>query len=195
LRGHENICYKGYKGTILFGEFGGYQPYMIAPADFAYLLPEGLPSKFAAPLLCAGSTVYGPLRKHIDKPGIRVTVIGIGGLGHLAIQFAAAMGAVVTALSTSPNKEQESLKLGASKFVLWKDADEVLTNTQDVILNTVSAKNDFTQQLAFLRPGGTLCVVGLPVDEMKGHTLDIVFNQKNMCGSIVAGRHDVNEMM
>eukprot|EP01024_Parvocaulis_polyphysoides_P006691 TRINITY_DN11852_c0_g1_i2.p1 TRINITY_DN11852_c0_g1~~TRINITY_DN11852_c0_g1_i2.p1 ORF type:complete len:212 (-),score=30.56 TRINITY_DN11852_c0_g1_i2:102-737(-) len=108
LSGYENVCFEGYTGTILFGNFGGMQKLMIAPAHFAYKLPEGLKSVFAAPLLCAGSTVYGPIRKLVNRPGIRVAVLGIGGLGHLAIQFASALGAVVTAVSTSPNKEQEA---------------------------------------------------------------------------------------
>eukprot|EP01025_Chloroclados_australasicus_P021765 TRINITY_DN2275_c0_g1_i1.p1 TRINITY_DN2275_c0_g1~~TRINITY_DN2275_c0_g1_i1.p1 ORF type:complete len:344 (-),score=35.04 TRINITY_DN2275_c0_g1_i1:351-1382(-) len=195
LKGEENICHEGYTGTILFGNFGGFQPYMVAPADFAYKIPEGLLSKYAAPLLCAGTTVYGPLRKHITRPGMKVAILGIGGLGHLAIQFAAAMGAVVTAVSGSPNKEQQCKEMGASQFVLWKDADEVLTNTQDLLVNTISSVNDYTQQLQYLRPGGILCIVGLPVQEIKGQVLDVVFKQKTISGSIVAGRHDVNEML
>ncbi|GAX72598.1 hypothetical protein CEUSTIGMA_g54.t1 [Chlamydomonas eustigma] len=193
--GHENLCLKGYTGLITGGGMGGWQNYMRAPAYFAFKIPDGLDSVSAAPLLCAGVTVYAPLKRLITKPGTRVSVIGIGGLGHLALQFAAALGAEVTAISTSPDKEAEARKFGATNFVVGEEGCKAISGTQDVVINTVSSKNDYEAQMALLRPDGTLCIVGLPVDKITVGVLDVVFNQKKICGSIVGGRSDMAEML
>ncbi|CAI5532938.1 unnamed protein product [Closterium sp. Naga37s-1] len=109
----KHLCAEGYTGLILNGNKGGFQPRLRAPADFAIKLPDGLDSVDAVPLMCAGITVYSPLRAHITRPGMKVGVIGVGGLGHLALQIARAMGAHVTAFSTSPSKEEEAKRMGA----------------------------------------------------------------------------------
>lgn len=194
VRGYENVCLTGYTGLITAGGHGGWQKTMRAPAKFAFKIPDGLDSISAAPLLCAGVTVYSPIRKYVNRPGVKVGVIGIGGLGHLAIQFAAAVGAEVTAISTSPSKEQEAKDFGATHFVTL-DQTEKLTNSFDLIINTVPSKNDYTVQMSFLRVDGTLCIVGLPIDDIRVGVLDVVFNQKKVVGSIVGGSADMQEML
>eukprot|EP00798_Chlamydomonas_sp_ICE-L_P004158 gene4158-14257_t len=129
---------------------------------------------------------------------MRVTVVGIGGLGHLAIPLAAAMGAVVTAVSGSPSKEAEAKSLGATNFVLSKDA-EAHYGTQEVVLNCASGGKGFDEMvkmcMALLEPDGSFCLVGLPVADIKIPVLDLVFNQKKVLGSIVGGRRDMNELL
>ncbi|KAF5828016.1 alcohol dehydrogenase GroES domain protein [Dunaliella salina] len=197
IGGDENICLKGWTGTIVGGNHGGFQTYMRQPAKFAYKIPEGLDSVAAAPLLCAGITVYSPLRRLVTHPGTKVTVVGIGGLGHLAIQFAAKMGAEVTALSTSANKEAEAKGFGAKNFVVSSDPNQMkaMAGTQEVIINTVSSANDYAAQMALLRPNGSLCIVGAPVTDVKVGVSDLVFAQKKLMGSLVGGRRDMNEML
>jgi uncharacterized zinc-type alcohol dehydrogenase-like protein len=104
LRGDENICEAGYRGLIVAGGLGGFQELVRVHADFAYRIPPGLDSAAAAPLLCAGVTVYAPLKRHLKRPGMRVGVLGVGGLGHLALQFGHRMGATVTALDVTAEK-------------------------------------------------------------------------------------------
>jgi len=144
LKGEENICNTGYSGLII-GHHGGFADKLRAPADFAYKIPDSLDSASAAPLLCAGITVYTPLRTYVKFPGIKVGVIGIGGLGHLAIKFAAAMGAEVTAFSTSPDKANEAKKFGAKHFCDWQDGESLkrISGTQDLIINTSPTEIDW----------------------------------------------------
>lgn len=113
------MCIKGNEGVILNGNYGGYANYIRLPAKMAFPIPDGLDSESVGPLLCGGITVYAPLRKYLKHPGMRVAVVGIGGLGHMAIRFAHAMGAEVVAISTSKSKEKEAInEHGADKFVI-----------------------------------------------------------------------------
>eukprot|EP00238_Polyblepharides_amylifera_P014326 CAMPEP_0196586898 /NCGR_PEP_ID=MMETSP1081-20130531/55877_1 /TAXON_ID=36882 /ORGANISM="Pyramimonas amylifera, Strain CCMP720" /LENGTH=338 /DNA_ID=CAMNT_0041908919 /DNA_START=125 /DNA_END=1141 /DNA_ORIENTATION=- len=195
VKGEENICVAGYTGLITMGGNGGFQPVMRAPAAFAFKIPDALDSVSAAPLLCAGITVYSPLKAHMNRPGMKVGVIGVGGLGHMAVKFAAAMGAEVYAISTSPDKEAECKKMGADHFVVSSEAETKLSSTLDLIINTVSAKNDYTKQLTMLANDGTLCLVGLPVEDVVIPVTGLVFFQKKVVGSIVGGRKDMIEML
>ncbi|EFJ44164.1 hypothetical protein VOLCADRAFT_118856, partial [Volvox carteri f. nagariensis] len=199
LRGEENVCVKGYKGLIVAGSHGGFQEICRASADFVYGIPEGLDSASAAPLLCAGVTVYAPLRRHIDRPGASVGVLGVGGLGHLALQFASKMGAEVTALDISPDKAAESQQLGAHAFHTWGSAiGEVgLQGHFDVLLNCASANISTTQLMSLLKNGGTLVQVGIPGGgaSMAVQVQDLVFGQKKIAGTIVGGRADMQEML
>jgi len=196
LRGEENICVKGYTGLITVGGMGGFQPVMRTTATFAYSIPKGLDRAAAAPLLCAGVTVYSPLRKHITRPGMQVAVVGIGGLGHLGLQFARAMGAIVTALDVAPEKEAEAKEFGAHSFVRLGTGAKPPVKF-DVILNCASGKLDFASLLGMLETDGTMVQVGIP----GGGALitlplqDVVFNQKKLAGSIVGGRADMQEML
>eukprot|EP00798_Chlamydomonas_sp_ICE-L_P020882 gene20882-27725_t len=198
VSGKENICAKGYTGTITMGNNGGFGKYMRAPADFAYKLPDALDSVSAAPLLCAGLTVYAPLRRLITQPGCKVAIIGIGGLGHLAIQLASKMGAVVTAVSGSPSKEAEARALGASHFLLSANA-EASFGTQEVVLNTISGAEGIDEQtklsMALLEADGAFCMVGMPNVDLKISLLDLIANQKRVVGSIVGGRSDMKQML
>ncbi|KXZ54224.1 hypothetical protein GPECTOR_5g316 [Gonium pectorale] len=199
LRGDENVCEQGYTGLIVGGRHGGFQEVCRAPADFVYTIPDGLDSASAAPLLCAGVTVYSPLRRHLTRPGMRVGVLGVGGLGHLALQFAAKMGGDVTALDISPDKEAEAKQLGAHSFRTWGSAtgEEGLQGHFDLILNCASANVPAAQLLGLLKNDGTLVQVGIPGGhaQMTVPLQDLVFGQKKVAGSIVGGRADMQEML
>jgi len=194
IEGQENLCYKGYEGTIV-GHHGGFQNRIRMPAKFAFKIPDKLESQYAGPLMCAGATVYNPLRLFIDRPNVKVGVIGIGGLGHLAVQFASKMGFEVTALSTSFNKKEEAMGFGCTNFVLLKEASEKVPNYFDLIINTSPYDMDWNMLLGLLRPNGKLCLIGIPAVDMKVPVMPIIFSQKTICGSIVAGRKFTNEML
>jgi alcohol/geraniol dehydrogenase (NADP+) len=196
LRGEENICYEGSEGLIV-GNHGGFANKLRACADFAYTIPESLDSASAAPLLCAGITVYSPLRKHITKPGMKVGVIGIGGLGHLGIKFARAMGAQVTAFSTSDSKEKEAKEFGAHYFCNWQNPEDVnkLLSSQDLILSTVSSEIDWEKCLSLLRNNGVFCLLGAPISMLNIPLTSILFGQKTITSSVVGGRSLMTEML
>ncbi len=158
LRGEENICRQGYTGLIV-GNHGGFANKLRACADFAYKIPDALDSASAAPLLCAGITVYTPLRTYIKYPGMKVGVLGIGGLGHLAIKFARAMGAEVTAFSTSANKEAEAKEFGAHNFCLWHNVEDFV-GKQDLIISTVSGEIDWDKGFSLLANNGIFWAAG-----------------------------------
>lgn len=196
LRGEENICRQGYKGLIV-GNHGGFANKLRACADFAYKIPDNLDSASAAPLLCAGITVYNPLRTYIKYPGAKVGVLGIGGLGHLAIKFAEAMGAEVTAFSTSSDKEAEAKEFGAHYFCNWQNTEQIkaASGTLDLLLCTVSSEIDWNKAFGLLANNGVLCLVGLPVSTLNIPLLPLVFGQKAIAGSVVGGRRFMKEML
>ncbi|KAI8475504.1 MAG: chaperonin 10-like protein [Monoraphidium minutum] len=197
MRGNENLCEAGYTGLIVgANNFGGFQPLMRTPADFAYKIPDGMGSAEAAPLLCAGITVYAPLRKFLRHPDMRVAVLGVGGLGHLGVQFAAAMGAEVTALARQADKSKEAKALRADEFMTTDDALAQRKNYFDIILNTASGAVDSSAVLAMLRADGVLIQCGIPGGGARIDVplQDIVFNQKAVAGSVVGGRADMQEM-
>jgi uncharacterized zinc-type alcohol dehydrogenase-like protein len=166
-------------------------------AKFAIAVPDALESENTAPLLCGGITVYSPLRNHGVRPSSRVAVIGIGGLGHLGLQFARAFGAEVTALSTSLDKEAEALKMGAHHFVNSRDTAEMkkLAGSFDLVLSTVSADQDWQALVASLRPKGTLCVVGVPPSPMALQAFPLIGGQKSVSGSPTGSPRDLHEML
>ncbi|WP_089724158.1 NAD(P)-dependent alcohol dehydrogenase [Candidatus Thiosymbion oneisti] len=196
IQGEENICHNGYTGLIL-GHHGGFADKLRAPADFAYKIPDRLDSAAAAPLLCAGITVYTPLRTYVTRPAMKVGVIGIGGLGHIAVKYAKAMGAEVTVFSTSPDKEAETKEFGAHHFQIWENADEMKKahSSQDLIINTAPAATDFETALNLLGNNGTLCIVGLPTCSVEVPVTSLVFGQKAVVGSVVGGRRFMREML
>ena len=196
LRGEENICRQGYTGLIV-GNHGGFADRVRVPADFTYKIPKALDSASAAPLLCAGITVYTPLRTHITYPGMKVGVMGIGGLGQLALKFARAMGAEVTALSSSDSKESQAKAFGAHHFQRWGAAEDMqaLTGAFDLILCTVSGETDWDTAFGLLANNGKLCFVGLPVSSLQVPLLPLIFGQKSVVGSIVGGRRFMQEML
>jgi uncharacterized zinc-type alcohol dehydrogenase-like protein len=164
---------------------------------FAFLIPEALPSDTAAPLFCGGITVYSPLRFYGVQPYMRLGVIGIGGLGHLAIQFARAFGCEVTAFSSTPGKEEEARSLGAHHFV-WTGDNAALKRTAsslDFILSTVSADIDWAGYVNVLRPNGKLCIVGVPPKPVTFPVTPLLLGRKTVCGSVIGGRATMREML
>ncbi len=161
-RGLENLC-ASLEATCVHRN-GGYADRVRANARFVMRIPDALPSEQAAPLLCGGITVYSPLRDHGINPSSRVGIVGIGGLGHIAIQFARVFGAEVTAFSTSTGKEQEARALGAHHFVHSRESKSMkeVAGSLDFILNTANADQDWNVYIQALRPTGTLCFVGVP---------------------------------
>lgn len=197
LRGDENLCSAGVPTIVGPGNFGGFQTLMRAPAPFAYHIPKGMDPAEAAPLLCAGITVYAPLRKHITRPDMKVAILGVGGLGHLAIQYAAAMGAEVTGLTLSEDEIEGALKLGADAGMTSADAFEKAQGRFDIVLNCASAKVDGGMLLSLLRANGVMIQVGIPGGGVKLQLplQELVFSQKSCTGTIVGGRADMQEML
>jgi alcohol/geraniol dehydrogenase (NADP+) len=195
MRGMENLCAES-EGTCVHRN-GGYADSVRANSRFVIPIPEALESEQAAPLLCAGITVYNPLRMHGVNPSSRVGVVGIGGLGHLAIQFARAFGAEVTAFSTSLGKEEEVKALGAHRFVNSRETKSMkeLAGTMDFILNTANADQDWGNYLQALRPTGTLCFVGVPPSPVQIQVFPLIAGLRTITGSPIGSPHQLREML
>jgi len=194
-QGDEHLCAKSQ--AICVGRNGGYADAVRVNSRFAIPVPAGLESENVAPLLCAGITVYSPLRNHGVRPSSRVGVVGIGGLGHLALQFAKAFGAEVTALSTSKDKEEEALEMGASHFVNTRDMGEMkeIAGSFDLLLSTVNADQDWQALVNSLRPKGTLCLVGVPPSPMAIQAFPLISGQRSVAGSPIGSPRDLHEML
>lgn len=192
IQGDTNICQKK-TGIYNQGHFGGFATHVIADSRFSYIIPKSLDSAHAAPLLCAGATVYSALKKHKIKEGMSIGVIGIGGLGHLAIQFAKALGAEVSAISSTKGKELETKQLGAEHFYTFDNPPN--NNTFDYLLCTVDASLDWNQILLFLRPNGILCLVSRPQQGFTFDPMNLVSTQRTICGSNNANQEMMNEML
>jgi uncharacterized zinc-type alcohol dehydrogenase-like protein len=195
LKGLENLCPES-EATCVHRN-GGYADRVRANNRFVVPIPDALDSEPAAPLLCAGITVYNPLRINGINPSSRVGVVGIGGLGHLAIQFARVFGAEVTAFSTSPAKEKEARALGAQQFVnsLESKAMKDAAGTQDFIITTVNADQDWNAYLQCLRPNGTLWFVGVPPAPVPVQAFPLISGQRIIGGSPVGSPSRLREML
>jgi len=193
--GHENYC-PSQQATCV-GHHGGFANVIRVDGRFAFSLPDALPSESAGPLMCAGVTVFNPLRRFDVKPATRVGVIGIGGLGHLAIQFAAALGCEVTAFSSSPDKEADARLFGAARFISSTDAAALkeATGSLDVILSTVHANLDWNAYMALLRPEGVLCMLGVPDQDVHMNVFKLIINRRSVCGSPNGNRTMTREML
>jgi alcohol/geraniol dehydrogenase (NADP+) len=194
-QGDEHLCAQAQPTCV--GRNGGYADSVRVHSKFAVPVPEALESENAAPLLCAGITVYAPMRNHGVRPSSRVGIVGIGGLGHLGLQFAKAFGAEVTALSTSKDKEAEALEMGADYFVNTRDTAELkkIAGSLDFVLSTVSADQDWQALLSSLRPKGTLCVVGVPPSAISLQAFPLIGGQKTVSGSNTGSPRDLHEML
>jgi uncharacterized zinc-type alcohol dehydrogenase-like protein len=194
-QGDEHLCALAQPTCV--GRNGGYADAVRVNSRFVIPVPEGLDSENAAPLLCAGITVYAPLRNHGVGPFSRVGVVGIGGLGHLGLQFAKAFGAEVTALSTSKDKEAEALGLGATSFVNTRDAAELkkVAGSFDLLLSTVNADQDWQALVNSLRPKGTLCIVGVPPSPITLQAFPLISGQRSVAGSPIGSPRDLHEML
>jgi uncharacterized zinc-type alcohol dehydrogenase-like protein len=195
MRGMENIC-PSAEGTCVH-RHGGYADRVRANARFVIPIPEALDSEHAAPLLCGGITVYNPMRSHGVNPSSRVGVVGMGGLGHIAIQFARVFGAEVTAFSTSAAKEEEVRALGAHNFVNTRESKAMkeAAGTQDFILSTINADQDWGTYIQALRPTGTLCFVGVPPSPVAIHAFPLISGLRSISGSPIGSPFRLREML
>ncbi len=177
--------------------YGGYSSQITIDENYTLKIPANLPLPNVAPLLCAGITTYSPLRHFNVRAGQRVGIVGLGGLGHMGVKFAAAMGAEVTVFSTSPAKEQDARQLGAHHFVVTKDAQnlESLASRFDFILDTVSADHDLNLYLNLLRRDGALVLVGLPENPAAVRAFSVVTNRRSLAGSSIGGIRETQLML
>ena len=194
-RGMENLC-PALEATCVHRN-GGYADRVRANHRFVIPIPDAIESEHAAPLLCGGITVYNPLRNHGVNPSSRVGIIGIGGLGHMAIQFAHAFGAEVTAFSTSADKEEEARALGAHHFVNSRESKALkeIAGTMDFILSTINADQDWGVYLQALRPTGTLCFVGVPPSAVSFQAFPLISGLRSITGSPIGSPHQLREMI
>jgi alcohol dehydrogenase (NADP+) len=176
---------------------GGYSQAIVADENYVVRIPESVPLDAAAPLLCAGITLYSPLRHWKAGPGTRVAVIGLGGLGHMGVKLAAAMGAEVTVLSQSLKKMEDGLRLGASHYYATSDPDtfKKLRNSFDLILNTVSANLDLNAYLKLLDVDGTLVELGIPEHPMEVPAFAVALMRRSLAGSNIGGIAETQEML
>ncbi len=195
LRGEENLCADG-QGTCVHRN-GGYAERVRVNARFVIPIPEAMDSERVAPLLCGGITVYNPILMHGVNPASRVGIVGIGGLGHLAIQFARAFGAEVTAFSSSPAKEADARSLGAEHFVNTRETKMFrnLAGEFDFILSTVEADQDWNAYITALRPHGTLCFVGVPPSVLGVPVFPLISGRKVITGSPGGSPRMIREML
>jgi uncharacterized zinc-type alcohol dehydrogenase-like protein len=201
--GQEQFCEKGvvftYDSQDTDGSVtkGGYSTVVTVNEKFALKIKQGLPLERIAPLLCAGITTYAPLKRYGTKKGKKVGVVGLGGLGHMAVKIAAAMGSEDTEYSTSPGKEADAKKLGAKKFVITKDPNNFapLFRTLDLIIDTVSAPHDFTPYLGSLKIGGTHVLVGASPEPNQVSAFGLISGHKSLAGSLIGGIKETQEML
>jgi len=195
LGGEENLCRK--QQATCMGQHGGLADRIRVDARFAFAIPDEMDSAVAAPLLCGGVTVYAPLRRFGVTAATRVAVIGIGGLGHMALLLLRALGCEATAFSTSPGKRDEALAMGATDFAASNDPKEIRKHFGrfDLILSTVHAKLDWTTFLQTLRPNGTLCLLGLPPGIIQIAPALLVTGQRSITGSDIGSRRTIREML
>ncbi len=204
LAGEEQYCevgmtgtYNGYEKDGKTPTYGGYSTQIVVDENYTLRVSEKLALEGVAPLLCAGITTYSPLRHVGVKKGDKVAVLGLGGLGHMAVKFAASFGAEVTMLSSSPSKKVDAQKLGAHHFALTSDPQTMqsLQNHFDVILNTVSAPHDYNTYLNLLNTNGTMIVVGAPPAPAQIPAFNLIMKRRSIMGSLIGGIRETQEML
>jgi alcohol dehydrogenase (NADP+) len=201
--GMENYCLEGniptYAGRDVDGTItqGGYSTHVVVDEDFVLRVPDAIPYEAAAPLLCAGITTYSPLAHWNAGPGKRVAVVGMGGLGHVAVKIAAAMGAEVTVLSRTLAKKDDGLAFGATDYFATEDdaTFEALADRFDLILNTVSARLDADRYLRLLRLDGTMINVGAPPEPLPVTMFTLFGNRRSFAGSTIGSIAETQEML
>ncbi len=202
--GLEQYCLEGMTGTYNGYERdgktvaqGGYSNLFVVDQDYAVTVPANLEMSGVAPLLCAGITLYSPLKNWGAGAGKKVGVIGLGGLGHMGVKFAVALGAHTTVFSHSPNKESDAKAMGAHEFVVTKDPKNLaqLSKDYDLILNTVSADMDLTPFLDLLKLDGTLVLIGLPGKPYEISTPSLLAQRRSIAGSMIGGIAQTQEML
>jgi uncharacterized zinc-type alcohol dehydrogenase-like protein len=203
LAGEEQYCLNGNTGTYASVDRdgtvtqGGYSTHVVVDEDFVLKVPDSIPYEAAAPLLCAGITTYSPLRHWNVGKGSRVAVIGLGGLGHMAVKIADAMGAEVTVLSQSLRKKEDGLRLGADHYYATSDPATFtdLTRSFDLIINTVSAVVDLDAYVKLLALNGTMVNVGAPPEALPIHVFSLFSSRASFAGSSIGGIRETQEML
>jgi uncharacterized zinc-type alcohol dehydrogenase-like protein len=198
-----DYCLKGnvptYAGVDKYGEptQGGYSTHIVVTEDFVVRIPDSIELDVAAPLLCAGITTYSPLNHWGAGPGKKIAVVGMGGLGHMAVKIAHAMGAEVTVLSQTLNKKDDGLQFGADNYYATNDPEtfEKLAGTFDLIINTVSAKIDINAYFSLLTLDGTLVNVGAPAEPLPVNVFSLIGHRRSFAGSMIGGIRETQEML
>lgn len=202
--GDQQFCQKHvsftYNSTEMDGStptYGGYSTLITVKQDYSFKIKKGLPLDRVAPLLCAGITTYSPLKRYKVKKGSKVGVVGLGGLGHMAVKIAKAMGGEVTVFSTSPNKEADAKKLGAKHFVVSKEPSNFAkwAGKLDVIIDCVSASHDLAPYLTSLKKDGTMVLVGVPPEPAQLQAFSLIGGRKRLTGSLIGGVKETQEML
>lgn len=202
--GFEQYCENGFTGTYngpAFGgenTLGGYSDHIVVDQKFVLRISHKDNLAAVAPLLCAGITTYSPLRQWNVKPGQKVGVVGLGGLGHMAVKIANAMGAHVVLFTTSPGKKEDALRLGAKEVVISRNQDEMDAhlNSFDFILNTVAAQHDLDPFMALLKRDATMTLVGAPSEPHPGlNVFGLIFKRRRLAGSLIGGIAETQEML
>ncbi|MGH3549385.1 MAG: NAD(P)-dependent alcohol dehydrogenase [Pseudonocardiaceae bacterium] len=201
--GIEQFCLKGtvftYNGVDYDGAhtYGGYSRHIVVKEAFVCRIPDGIELDVAAPLLCAGITTYSPLHRWGVEPGTSVAVVGLGGLGHMGVKIAVALGAKVTVLSQSLKKQEDGLRLGATDYYATADEENftALSGRFDVILNTVSAPLPIDAYLSMLRVGGVMVNVGAPAESLSYNAFSLLGGSKVLAGSMIGGIAETQQML
>ncbi|MEU8475548.1 NAD(P)-dependent alcohol dehydrogenase [Streptomyces hygroscopicus] len=195
LSGRQYLC-PDKDDTVLRGDRGAFATGLRA-SDWRHVhpLPDTLASEHAAPLMCAGITVFSAITRYGVRPTDRVAVVGVGGLGHLALQFLAAWGCHVTAISSTAAKADDARRFGAHEFVVADDGLQRVSGSFDFILSTVSADLPWDTYLGALRPHGTLCVVGVPHGSLGIHPLSLLLGEKRLVGGLVGSPLETRQML
>lgn len=177
--------------------YGGYSNHIVVDENYVLRIPDSLPLDAAAPLLCAGITTYSPLRHWNAGPGKKVAVLGLGGLGHMGVKLAHAMGAEVSVLSHSMKKKEDAKRLGADHFYATSDEDTFskLKGKFDLVINTVSANLDWNRYLSLLAIDGTMVVVGIPEHEIPVQPFSMIMGRRSLAGSLIGGIKETQEML
>jgi uncharacterized zinc-type alcohol dehydrogenase-like protein len=191
------LTYNGYERDGKTPTFGGYSNVIVADENYVLRIPGSLPLDKAAPLLCAGITLYSPLRHWQAGPGKKVAILGLGGLGHMGVKIAAALGADVTVLSHSDKKRDDALKMGAHRFVSTHDKKvfKEHANSFDLIVNTVSADIDMGEYFGLLKLDATLVVVGVPEKPLSIHPYSLIAMRRSYAGSVIGSIKETQEML
>ncbi len=192
-----SLTYNGLEQDKKTPTYGGYSNTIVVNEDFVLHIPKNLDLAATAPLLCAGITTYSPLKKWNVGKGHKLAVVGLGGLGHMAVKLAVAMGADVTVLSTSPRKKADAQKLGAHHFVVTSDPAqlEAVKGQFDFILDTVSAEHDYMQYMSMLKVDGVHICVGAPPTPAAVHAFSLIIGRKSIAGSSIGGIAETQEML
>jgi uncharacterized zinc-type alcohol dehydrogenase-like protein len=189
--------YNGYEMDRKTPTYGGYSAHIVVDEAYTLRVSDKLPLEGVAPLLCAGITTYSPLRHWKVERGTKVGVVGLGGLGHMAVKFAVSFGAEVTLFSTSKSKEQDARRLGAHHFVITSDPENFkpLANQLNFIIDTVSAEHDYTPYLNTLNTDGVMVCVGIPTSNISAPPFSLVAQRRSVAGSAIGGIPETQEML